>query len=257
MYDVYWSVLGQRLEIRVVELGDVGSTMDEARNLGAVDEMTVVVARSQAAGVGRFGRRWYSPPGGLWFTVITYPRQSATASPLLTLSTSLAVCRGISKTTGLQPSIRWPNDIYLNGRKVGGVLAEMDVVGDTITRALLGVGVNANFEVDELPEQVRAEATTLRHELGSEISLQQLLSNILAELRDLYESFKAGWRLEILRDIKEGMEMMGEPVSIHLSQGTQLIAVLEDLDELGRIAVRLEQDRIFLSPGDIERITPL
>jgi biotin-(acetyl-CoA carboxylase) ligase len=111
--------------------------------------------------------------------------------------------------------------------------------------------------LEELPEQIRTEATTIRHELGSEVSLQLLLSNILVELRNLYESFKAGWRLEILRDVKEAMELMGEPVSISLSQGTQLIAVLEDLDELGRIAVRLEQDRIFLSPGDIERITPL
>jgi len=249
--------VAQKLGVRIVELGDIGSTMDEARNLGAVDEGTVVVARSQTAGVGRLGRRWYSPNGGLWFTMILYPRQSATTSPLLTLVAALGVCRGISITTGLQPTLRWPNDVYLHGRKVAGILSEMDVVGDTVTRALVGVGVNVNFSLDELPAEVRDEATTLLHEIGSEVNLEQLLTNILTEFGKLYESFKAGWRVEILKEVKDLMQMMGGPVNVYLAHGTQLLGILEDLDELGRIVLRVDQDRIFLSPGDIERITPL
>ncbi len=249
--------MAQKLGVRIVKLGDIGSTMDEARNLGDVDEGTVVVASSQSAGVGRLGRRWYSPNGGLWFTVILYPRQSATTSTLLTLVAALAVCRGIAKTTGLQPTIRWPNDVYLQDRKVAGILAEMDVVGDTVTRSLVGVGVNANFNLDMLPPDMKDKATTLLHEIGSEVDLEQLLANILTEFGKLYESFRAGWRAEILRDVKDSMQMIGSPVNVQLSHGTQLVGIFEDLDELGRLILRLDQDRILLSLGDIERITPL
>lgn len=249
--------VAQKLGIRIVELGDVGSTMAEARNLGAVDEGTVLVARSQTAGVGRLGRRWYSPTGGLWFTMIIYPRQSATTSPLLTLMAALAVSRGIALTTGLQPTIRWPNDVYLRGRKVAGILAEMDVVGDIATRALVGVGVNVNFNIEELPPDVRGEATTLMHELGSEVSLELLLANILSEFGKLYDSFKAGRRVEIMKDVKHAMQMLGETVNVTLSHGTRLKGVMEDLDELGRVVLKLDQGRMFLSPGDIERIATL
>lgn len=246
--------MARKLAFRIVEVGDVGSTMDEAKKLRATEEGTVVVARSQTDGVGRLGRKWHSPVGGLWFTIIIYPRQSATTSPLLTLMAALAVCKGITRTIGLQPTIRWPNDVCLHGKKVAGILVEMDVVGDTVSRALVGVGVNANFNLEQLPPDVRDEATTLTHEMGSEVKLELLLANILDEFAELYYFFKTGRKGEIMKDVKNVMQMLGEKVKVSLSDGIQLMGVMENLDELGRVVLRLDQDRIFLSPGDIERI---
>jgi len=240
---------------KVIVLDVVDSTLEEAKRLGDTEEGTVVVAREQSSGKGRFGRRWFSPLGGLWFTVILYPRQSATSSPLLSLTASLAVSKGITKTTGLSAAIRWPNDVYVHGGKVAGVLTEMEIVGDTITRAFVGIGVNANFNVEELPEEAREMATTLMRELGSKVDVEKLLTDILSEFERLYEVYKTGWRDELLKEIRDSMELLGAPVIVALPNGT-LIGILENVDELGRIVLRLDQDRIQLSPGDIERISP-
>ncbi len=240
---------------KVMVLDSVDSTLDEARRMGLNEEGAVIVARKQSNARGRLGRTWHSPVGGLWFTVVVMPKQSATTSPLLSLATSLAVARGITAATGLPASIRWPNDVYVHGGKVAGILTELEVVGDVITRALVGVGVNANFELDALPEEIRSETTTLLRELGHGVSLDELLAKILQEFNSIYETYKTGWHDELLREVKENMELLGSPVVVTLANGT-LIGVLEDIDELGRIILRLDQDRIQLSPGDVERIAP-
>ncbi|MDJ0270171.1 MAG: biotin--[acetyl-CoA-carboxylase] ligase [Aigarchaeota archaeon] len=240
---------------RVMVLDSVDSTMDEARRMGLNEEGAVIVARKQSNARGRLGRTWHSPVGGLWFTIVVIPKQSATTSPLLSLAASLAVARGITAATGLPAAIRWPNDVYIHGGKVAGVLTELEVVGDVITRAFVGVGVNANFELDELPEEIRSKTTTILRELGRGVSLDELLAKILKEFNSIYETYKTGWHDEILREVKENMELLGSPVVVTLTNGT-LIGVLEDIDELGRIILRLDQDRIQLSPGDVERIAP-
>jgi len=245
-----------RIGRKIISLDAVSSTLDEAKRLVGADEGTVVVAKVQRAGRGRLGRTWYSPRGGLWFTIILYPGQSATSTPLLNLMSAAAVAKGISNTTGLPASIRWPNDIYVHGGKVGGILTEMDVVDDMITRVLIGVGVNINFPVEELPEEVRGEATTLMREAGMQVDEDKLRDNILSEFERLYEAYRAGWRSDILKEAKDIMELLGAPVIVSLHAGT-LIGVLEDVDELGRILLRIDQDSVHISPGDIERIRPV
>jgi BirA family biotin operon repressor/biotin-[acetyl-CoA-carboxylase] ligase len=240
---------------KIIELDVVESTMDEARKLGFVDEGTVLVARSQTGGRGRQGRKWYSPDGGLWFTIILYPNNKANKSVLLTPTAALAVCRGLSITTGLSPTIKLLNDVYLRGKKVAGILIEMDVQGDTVNRAFVGVGVNANFNLDELPADLKDKATTLLHELGAEVNLKQLLTNILKEFEELYDYFKKGQYAEILRQVKNSIYISKDLVKVHLINGTCLVGMLEDLDESGRLFLNIDKNRVILSLYNVERIT--
>ncbi|MDW8084462.1 MAG: biotin--[acetyl-CoA-carboxylase] ligase [Candidatus Caldarchaeum sp.] len=245
------------MRIRVVLLGDVGSTMDEARRLGAVEEGTVVVARSQSAGLGRMGRKWYSPVGGLWFTLVLYPRTSVQLSPLLTLMSTVAVSRGIASVSGLHPTIRWPNDVYLNGRKVAGILTEVHAIGDTAERALVGVGVNANFGLEQLPPDVRDNATTLLHETGSEVNIDHLLNSILSELGRLYQLFKTGRMVEIVREARTEADLFGKHVRVTLLNGSMLTGVFEELDDSGNAVLKTGHDKVRITPERVWRVEVL
>ena len=244
------------MEINVVVLNSVKSTLEEAKMIKNAAEGTVVLAREQTGCRGRIGKRWYSPAGGLWFTIITQPNVSSTTSPMLSLSTALAVAKGISKTTGLNATVRWPNDVYVHGGKVGGVLTEMKVENDIITQALVSICINANFDIDALPDEIRTTATTLKREAQNEIDLERLFSNTIDEFSRLYEYYKTGWLEYLVGEIKESMEFIGAPVNVMLHSET-LIGILTDIDILGRIALKLDTDIIYISPGDVRSISPL
>ncbi|MDW8360459.1 MAG: hypothetical protein RMK31_07770 [Candidatus Caldarchaeum sp.] len=236
---------------RLIEVAETVSIFDEARGLGTVDEGTAVFTRSQKTAVGRLKP---VKSGGLWFTTVVYPRISATTSPLLMLTTALSIVEGIAKTTGLQPLLRWPNEVSLNGSRVAAASVEMDSFNDVVVRAYVGGGVYCNIRREDEREAMD-ESTSIAAELGSPVDENQLLENILKEFAREYELYKAGWRLELINRLRDFMELIRTPVSVSLSHGTQLIGYVEDLDELGRISLKVDQERIFLAPADVESIT--
>jgi len=234
----------------------VDSTLEEARKMDNAEEWTIILAREQRNLVSRLGRPWYSPKGGLWFTIITYPNISATTSPILTLTAALAVVKGIRRTTALPAAIRWPNDVYVHGGKVSSILTELNVVGDIITRALVGMGINANFDIDALPPDTKGIATTLKREVGEEIDLERLFSNTIEELQRGYEYYKTGWHYYLINEIKTHMEFIGAPVEI-VMENESLIGIFEDLDEIGRMILKIDRDLIKVAPGDVRKVNPL
>ncbi|MEM2237946.1 MAG: hypothetical protein QXU87_08265 [Candidatus Caldarchaeum sp.] len=239
---------------RIIEVPEAVSTFDEAKNLGTTDEGVAIFTRIQKAAIGRLQPL---KSGCLWFTSVVYPRQSATTSPLLMLTTALSVVEGIARTTGLQPLLRWPNEVSLHGYRVAAVSVEMDVVNDLVARAFAGGGVYCNVKSEEIPAGFRNENTSISAELGAEVDEVKLLENILENFRKEYELYKAGWRLELIEKIRDVMEYIRTTVNITLSHGTQLIGFLEDLDELGRISFRVDQERILLAPADVESMSVL
>lgn len=229
----------------VREVAEAVSIFDEARTVGALDEGFTVFTRSVKSSVGRLKP---VKSGGLWFAVLVYPRQSATTSPLLILTTALSVVEGVAKTTGLQPLLRWPNEVSLHGSVVGAASVEMEVVNDAIARAFAGAGIYVNAKPGE-------QDTSIAEQAGGEIDDTLLLENILQSFTKNYQLYKEGWRVELLDKIRDMMEYVRTVVSVNLSQGTQLIGFLEGLDELGRLILRVDQERIPLAPADVESIT--
>jgi len=128
----------------VYAYGEIDSTNDIARALAdnGAGEGTIVVARSQTAGRGRSGNRWYSPEGGLYLSMLFRPRR-AEVPPLVTVLAGLGVARELSRRIpGISVSIKWPNDLVLDGRKLGGILAETHAGADGAPRLVVGVGLN-------------------------------------------------------------------------------------------------------------------
>jgi BirA family biotin operon repressor/biotin-[acetyl-CoA-carboxylase] ligase len=176
---------------RVIYYPRLASTMEVAKRqarLGAAGG-TVVIAGEQTAGRGRLGRVWLSPEGSLALSIILYP--SLAYLPSLIMLAALAVVHSIEAVTGLKSQVKWPNDVLVNGRKVCGILIESDVQGDTVVYAIIGIGVNVNLRLSEVPE-ISSLATSLSDELGRDVSLLSLIRRLLAEVEGLYLALLAG-----------------------------------------------------------------
>lgn len=160
---------------RIDWFATIGSTMDEAARLAAAGcpSGTAVVAEEQTAGQGRHGRRWHSEPGsGLYVSVVLRVALPADSLPVLTLALGLAAADAITHTTGLQPDLRWPNDIMFDERKAAGILVQL-----TDSVAIAGIGVNVNHAA--FPPELAAEATSLRIASGRPQSREGLLVALL------------------------------------------------------------------------------
>jgi len=170
---------------------EVGSTNDVAARLADAGcaEGTVVSADHQTAGRGRQGRVWVSPPGaGLYVSIVLRPTREAAA--LLSLTAGLAICEGVQAASGLEPHVKWPNDVYISSRKLAGVLAEAGTSAGGFQHVVLGCGINvlpASF-----PPEVAHRATSIESELGRPVDRGVVLAECLAALAARYADLRAG-----------------------------------------------------------------
>ncbi len=171
---------------------EISSTSDVARELAksGAAEGTVVVARRQTAGRGKFSSRWFSPEGGLYFTLVLRPEIPAGQSHLLAVAAGLAVADAIELAIGASPQLKWPNDIYLSGKKVAGVLTETEVSNQRVRLALVGIGVNVERPDFGVPDHLQGSAVWLS-ELGT-ASLTELLTGVLDSFIVWYQRLKSG-----------------------------------------------------------------
>lgn len=207
---------------------------------------TLIVARDQTAAVGRFSRVWSSPTGGLWFTLV-YPvlnRDFALFMKGLGLRVgvaSLRAIREIARASGLDPAptpitLKWPNDVLVGRMKVLGALTEIvhrqaGQPGGVSTVALVGIGVNANFDKAQLPVEVQSGGTTLRHEFGRDVPLDVLLNLLVARLLDALRADAID--PETLDDARRHLHGARQPASVTMPDGSRRSAVLLDLNSDG------------------------
>ena len=176
---------------RVIRLDETTSTNDVAKRRGRSGEPEglVIVARHQTQGRGRLGREWISPEGGLYLSVLLRPELDPKELTALTTYFVLPVAKAIENITGLKTELKWPNDVQIVGRKVAGLLVEGTGQRGKIAFLVLGIGINVNNSAKDLGLE---GATSLSEEAGRTIDQEELLEEILSELRSHYERFKKG-----------------------------------------------------------------
>lgn len=189
---------------RIVRFDSVTSTNDVAKDLAEKGEPegTVVLAETQGSGRGRLGRAWVSPPGGIYFSVIVRPRLPPNELSKITLMSAVGVAAAVRETTGLAATIKWPNDILIDGAKIVGILTEMAAEFDVVRFAVIGVGINANTSVEDYPLEVRESVTTLRTVLGRLVDRIELCAAALRHLdrefgrvgSERFEEVLGSWR---------------------------------------------------------------
>ncbi len=170
----------------------VTSTQQIAHRLayeGAI-EGTIVVAEEQTTGRGRLDRAWYSPKHtGIWMSMILRPQIPPSKAPQLTLLAAVGVVQAIQEVTGLEPDIKWPNDILLNQKKLVGILTELQAETDRINSVIIGIGINVNQDINHFPESLHHIASSLSIEKGENIDRAKLIQTILLKIEKLYNEY--------------------------------------------------------------------
>jgi len=183
---------GSRVGHQIVVVEEAPSTNDlawEAAGRGAAEGF-VVFAERQTAGRGQYGRRWESAPyKGLWFSVLLRPAITLAQSPELTPLLAGVVAATIKQETGIAAGIKLPNDIYLAGRKVAGILIEGRTASDGSYMAVAGIGVNVNHAIEDFPEELRATAGSLAMAGGRRLQRGLLAVALLRRLETEYRAF--------------------------------------------------------------------
>jgi BirA family biotin operon repressor/biotin-[acetyl-CoA-carboxylase] ligase len=175
---------------RVYHFFKTDSTNRVAMELGYAlePEGAVVLAEEQTAGRGRAGRSWHSERGaGLYVTLLLRPRLSPVQAPLLTMLAGLSAHAAIEAQSGLDAELKWPNDLLMSGKKVGGILTEMHAEPTQVRFVIIGIGINTNQE--KFPADISAHATSLRKESGRTHSRLELLVRLLTEFESDYNRF--------------------------------------------------------------------
>ncbi len=151
---------------------------------------TLVLAEEQTAGRGRAGRVWHSErASGVYMTALLRPAISPADAPLLTLMAGLAVRDAIAEQAGVTPDLRWPNDLLLGGKKIGGILTEMHAEPERVRFVIVGIGLNVNHA--RMPDELKAMATSLRMETGRAHSRLELVVRLLRQLESHYNRYLA------------------------------------------------------------------
>ncbi len=183
---------GKRIGREILFYPRIRSTNLQAREHGeaGAPEGTVVLADSQSGGRGRLGRAWESPAGvNLYFSVLLRPALPPAAAAQVPLLAGVAAARSISAAARLDARIKWPNDIFVNGKKAAGILAELEMTGKGIGFIVLGIGVNVNWRKEDFPPALSGTATSLREETGRELVRSVVAGEIFEELEKEYAVF--------------------------------------------------------------------
>lgn len=166
----------------IVEYKKIRSTSEEAKDMAArgCEPWTVVVAEEQESGHGRKGSAWFSPSGGLYFSIIL-PQSDIADLQTLTILAAFIVAKTIKENFGLEPMIKLPNDVFINNKKVCGILTENMISGE-VKQSIIGIGLNTN--ISGFPDDLENIATSLELETEKKIDNREILEKIVTGLKD-------------------------------------------------------------------------
>lgn len=224
----------------------LASTNDVAKELAASGELDVLVAADeQPGGRGRLGREWVGPPGGVYASLLFRPDRGPADAPFLTIAAGAAVADGLVEC-GLEPGIKWPNDVLVGGNKVAGILTEMEAEADRIRWVVLGLGINANVPDESLPDR----ATSLASVCGAAVERAPLLGDILSR----FETYRRNPD-RTLTAWRENAITLGQAVRADTPHGP-ITGTAVDIDPSGALEVETADGIERVHAGDCEHLRP-
>jgi BirA family transcriptional regulator, biotin operon repressor / biotin---[acetyl-CoA-carboxylase] ligase len=227
----------------------IDSTNIYAKKLAkeGVFEGCVVVADKQEKGRGRKNRTWTSPEGGLWFSIIVYPGIPPQNAMIITMAASVSVVEAVIKKTGLKPAIKWPNDVLINGKKLCGILTEMDAEMDRINYAVIGIGINVN---NSISKDLNDLATSLKNQTKRNCSRVELLADILNIFDKNYMYIKSGDSKAVRDSWFMHADIIGKKVEVTLEKD-KIVGFVNDIDENGCLILKNDIGIQKIIAGDI------
>ncbi|MBA3061458.1 biotin--[acetyl-CoA-carboxylase] ligase [bacterium] len=210
---------------------------------GGIDEGTLIIAERQSAGKGRLGREWFSPVGGIWLSIILYPKLSPSYISRITLMTAVAVVKAIKICTQIESQIKWPNDILINEKKVCGILTEMSAELDIINWVVVGIGINVNIDHRDFPEDIQENTISLKEILGKEVLRVKLVQVFLQEFEKYYEILKRREFSSILKEWKLCSHTLGKKIKVDMGERI-ITGKAMDINESGALILKKEDSQL-------------
>ncbi|HOM28639.1 MAG TPA: biotin--[acetyl-CoA-carboxylase] ligase [Deltaproteobacteria bacterium] len=234
------ALAGQGVKAPVIHVRETLSTNSLAHSLARLGhpEGTVVIADSQTAGRGQFGRSWHSAEGkGLYLSVILKPAMRAARMSGITLVTAVCLAQALRDDCGIHACIKWPNDILARGKKLAGILTEISITGDELDHLVVGVGVNLDHEAHDFPPEIRDKATSIRLEAGGKDGSASFVAAFLEAFYRGYREFLATG-FDAFRGRWNSMSAMtGKRVLVRHAGGLHLEGVSLGVDSQGALVV--------------------
>ncbi|ABK61508.1 MULTISPECIES: biotin--[acetyl-CoA-carboxylase] ligase [Clostridium] len=224
----------------------IDSTNTKAKELGTAGakEGTVVISEEQTGGRGRLGRQWVSPKfNGIWMSIILKPDIEPMDASKITQIGAAAVCMSINEL-GLKATIKWPNDIVLNGKKVCGILTEMSGELNKINYIIMGIGINVNIEDEDFPGDIKDIATSIKIESGKKVKRKELVASIFNNFESLYDEFINSETIKRSINIcRENSALIGNDIKI-IKRNEEVFAKAIGLTEDGELIVEYNDGKV-------------
>jgi BirA family biotin operon repressor/biotin-[acetyl-CoA-carboxylase] ligase len=240
----------------VIYLESVDSTNTEAKKLliQGEEEGIIVTAGRQTAGRGRKDRTWLSPAGGLYFSLILHPRLETESVPLLGLLGACAVARSLTELGVVDVSVKWPNDVLVKQCKIAGILCETVFLGSNSLGTVIGIGVNQNCPVSEMPHGLQWPTTSIIDEVGKATSIESLLCSIVNEVDRLLQRVeKRGSFSVVLDKWRELSSTIGSRVRVH-EDGKTIEGIVRNIDSKGALVVQTDDGLVSVLQGDVSHL---
>ncbi len=242
-----------RLGCEIESFDELGSTNTEAaaRARAGAPEGLLVLADAQSRGRGRLGRSWVSPPGrNLYASLVLRPPLPPAQVPLITLTAGLAVAETVAHWVGERTRIKWPNDVVVDGRKIAGILSEMDTDGGGVRFVIVGIGVNVNATAGDFPPEVRPLATSLWQCTGAAVDRAAVCARLLSRLELWYEALLQRGFSPIAAEWNRWDMLRGRQVQVQ--DGPRRIeGRVEGIGDDGRLRLLADAGVELIAAGDV------
>ena len=240
---------------RVYYFDTIDTTQNFAMKIASKnnEDGTVIISKKQTGGRGRMKRRWKSPVGGIWMSVIIHPKFDVSYATLVPIATSLALCIAIEKMLKINVKLKWPNDVTLKGKKVAGVLVDASIISNQIESMVLGIGINFKIKPNELASSIKKTpnfygVATLVKKNGD---MLPLVKQFLYELEKIFQLINSGEIKKIKNGWSKRSSTIGRNVSVITNEGN-IIGKAVKIDNNGGLIISKGKKTRRILVGDIK-----
>ena len=244
---------------RVYYFDSIDSTQNYAMQIASdlKENGTVIIAEKQTKGKGRLGRKWISPSGGIWLSIIFHPTFDVNVATLFPIASSLALANAIQKTFDLQPKLKWPNDVTINGKKLAGMLVDASIESDKIKNLVLGVGINFKINTKAIEQNLKNTGNfygvaSLTDEKNS-LSAIPFIHSFFTELEKVYDDLNNGRIRTIIAKWSKLSSTIGKNITIITSDG-KLSGRSLRIDDDGALVIKGKTKNHRILAGDVTSI---
>ena len=250
--DLKTEIIGKR----VYYFEEIESTQSFAQQIAPnkKENGTIIIAEKQTAGRGRLDRKWTSPKGGIWFSLVIYPKFDVSSSTLVPIASAVALSKSIKTVLKTNTNVKWPNDITVNGKKVAGMLVDASFQANDIEYLILGIGINFDIDSKKLEKKLLKNpdfygASSLRAK-NDKTPAKVLVKEFLLEFEKILLQLNKGEKTEIVKEWTKRASGIGEKITINTTNG-KITGIFRGIDNDGALKLESGKDvkRVFV--GDV------